>query len=279
MHNTQSQNRKINLETLRKPLEGLGLLELPVKPGGEIKAHVTASGTEEIERAITRLQQSFGWEPHGQVTEHTQHAIRIQVEELQRKLAAHGFYQGEAHGQFDADTQQSLKQFQAGQSLPQTGILDGATRTVLKASPPFTFDEVLATELDAINKSREETEQGPDKGAAESDNAVARAHQARLMGLALSGGGIRSATFNLGILQTMARLGLLRRVDYLSTVSGGGYIGGWLHAWVNREDGDIRKVEDKLAVRPGAAVHNCQTGRMSRNRYQYRRRPDLQNRG
>jgi hypothetical protein len=44
-------------------------------------------------------------------------------------------------------------------------------------------------------------------------------------GLALSGGGIRSATFNLGVLQVLAWTRLLRFVDYLSTVSGGGYIG------------------------------------------------------
>ncbi|MBI3776120.1 MAG: hypothetical protein HY273_11315 [Gammaproteobacteria bacterium] len=48
------------------------------------------------------------------------------------------------------------------------------------------------------------------------------------VGLALSGGGIRSATFNLGMLQAMHRFGFLRRVDYLSTVSGGGYIGSSL---------------------------------------------------
>src|SRR6185436_18326464 len=55
--------------------------------------------------------------------------------------------------------------------------------------------------------------------------------------LCLSGGGIRSATFNLGILQGLARHGLLQRFDYLSTVSGGGFIGGWLSAWIAREDG------------------------------------------
>ncbi|MFN7923566.1 MAG: patatin-like phospholipase family protein [Bryobacteraceae bacterium] len=49
--------------------------------------------------------------------------------------------------------------------------------------------------------------------------------------LCLSGGGIRSATFGLGVLQGLARLGLLDRFHYLSTVSGGGYIGGWLTAW------------------------------------------------
>jgi hypothetical protein len=48
------------------------------------------------------------------------------------------------------------------------------------------------------------------------------------LGLALSGGGIRSATFCLGVLQSLARAGWLRWVDYLSTVSGGGYIGAFL---------------------------------------------------
>ena len=59
----------------------------------------------------------------------------------------------------------------------------------------------------------------------------------RLVGLAFSGGGIRSATTNLGIAQALSRMGILRLVDYLSTVSGGGYIGGCLTTFlsVNRD--------------------------------------------
>ncbi len=53
---------------------------------------------------------------------------------------------------------------------------------------------------------------------------------ANLVGLAFSGGGIRSATFGLGVLEGLKKHALLRRVDYLSTVSGGGYIGAWLTA-------------------------------------------------
>ncbi|MEO5830297.1 MAG: patatin-like phospholipase family protein, partial [Rhodanobacter sp.] len=49
--------------------------------------------------------------------------------------------------------------------------------------------------------------------------------QAPAIGLALSGGGVRSATFCLGLLRALARNGVLHRFDYLSTVSGGGYIG------------------------------------------------------
>jgi hypothetical protein len=46
-----------------------------------------------------------------------------------------------------------------------------------------------------------------------------------LIGVSLSGGGIRSATFCLGALQAMNESGILKNVNYLSTVSGGGYIG------------------------------------------------------
>ena len=56
----------------------------------------------------------------------------------------------------------------------------------------------------------------------------------RRAALCISGGGIRSATFGLGILQGLARCGLLEKFHYLSTVSGGGYIGSWLSAWINR---------------------------------------------
>ncbi|WP_199797785.1 patatin-like phospholipase family protein [Porphyrobacter sp. TH134] len=52
----------------------------------------------------------------------------------------------------------------------------------------------------------------------------------RRIGLALSGGGIRSATFSLGILQALSSLGLVSRFDYLSTVSGGSYIGSFFGA-------------------------------------------------
>ena len=42
----------------------------------------------------------------------------------------------------------------------------------------------------------------------------------QLMGLALSGGGIRSATFSLGVMQALSKNGVLEKMDYLSTVSG-----------------------------------------------------------
>ncbi|MBE5317250.1 MAG: patatin-like phospholipase family protein [Xanthomonadales bacterium] len=67
-----------------------------------------------------------------------------------------------------------------------------------------------------------------------------------LRALCFSGGGIRSATFNLGVLQELARNGGLKRFDYLSTVSGGGYIGAWFMAQIARARhklGDERAAE------------------------------------
>jgi len=54
------------------------------------------------------------------------------------------------------------------------------------------------------------------------------------VGAALSGGGIRSATFSLGVFQALARRTLLGKIDFLSTVSGGGYLGGFWAGWIDR---------------------------------------------
>lgn len=82
-----------------------------------------------------------------------------------------------------------------------------------------------------------------------SASIVEEANKARLTGLAFSGGGIRSATFNLGVLQALAKLELLDQFDYLSTVSGGGYIGSWFTAWTHRKDLYLKEEKDKFDSR------------------------------
>ncbi|HZQ45980.1 MAG TPA: patatin-like phospholipase family protein, partial [Verrucomicrobiae bacterium] len=76
-------------------------------------------------------------------------------------------------------------------------------------------------------------------------------------GLALSGGGIRSATFNLGLLQGLNLSGILEHVDYLSTVSGGGYIGGFWTAWRH-----FRKDDPKSASFPPQSDPTTKPDRM-----------------
>ena len=64
-------------------------------------------------------------------------------------------------------------------------------------------------------------------------------------GIALSGGGIRSATINLGFLKTLNEFNLLQRADYISTVSGGGYTGAYVQATLKNENGDYSKLFDE----------------------------------
>jgi hypothetical protein len=64
--------------------------------------------------------------------------------------------------------------------------------------------------------------------------------------LCLSGGGIRSAAFALGVLQALSAKHLLTHFHYLSTVSGGGYIGSWLQRWIHEEPGGAQDVMVKL---------------------------------
>jgi hypothetical protein len=100
------------------------------------------------------------------------------------------------------------------------------------------FSGVLRTELDMLRPLAND----PQRSAEDC------ADDARLVGLALSGGGIRSATFCLGIIQALARLRLLRAFDYLSTVSGGGYIGAWLSALIHRTRRPGQSPADALAA-------------------------------
>ena len=86
-------------------------------------------------------------------------------------------------------------------------------------------------------------------------------HDQQRDALCLSGGGIRSATFALGIMQGLARHNLLSKFDYLSTASGGGYIGAWLTAWIHRAglpavmEGLARDPVSPLAPEPGQIQH------------------------
>ncbi len=98
------------------------------------------------------------------------------------------------------------------------------------------FHKVFDAEVGVINKRRvPDPPDPPDpRGAIEleeeardiSGEPIMRPPEAAsVVGLALSGGGIRSAAFCLGVLQALSKTEVLNKVDYMSTVSGGGYIG------------------------------------------------------
>jgi len=122
--------------------------------------------------------------------------------------------------------------------------------------PAETFETVLDTELEIVRRQRSGGDAQPDVSGSAED----RARALGLGGLAFSGGGIRSAIFNLGFIQGLANYKALHLFDYLSTVSGGGYIGGWLSAYWRRQLGhvagedDIREHQHLLATPPDAAA-------------------------
>jgi hypothetical protein len=118
--------------------------------------------------------------------------------------------------------------------------------------------------LDDYRKQREVPEQ-PEGARADAERAfrkvvIARLHASKRTALCFSGGGIRSATFGLGVLQGLASHScdprkedapqLLGDIDYLSTVSGGGYLGGWFSAWAARAEGGAPQVIRELASPP-----------------------------
>lgn len=128
---------------------------------------------------------------------------------------------------------------------------------LIKSNCPISFEHVFLSELKEIknNRARRISEQNitasdqlihlqPQDDATNND-PFDKGKQMNLYALAFSGGGIRSATFNLGILQGLAKKNLIGKFDYLSTVSGGGYIGSWLAAWIKR-DGSVVKVTNRL---------------------------------
>lgn len=92
-----------------------------------------------------------------------------------------------------------------------------------------TFKEVKKQELKDICERRVKAGLGHDplsNGGPPDPFAVERG----LVGLALSGGGVRSGAVGLGFLQALYDRRVLNQFDYLSTVSGGGYAGSYLSA-------------------------------------------------
>jgi len=125
------------------------------------------------------------------------------------------------------------------------------------AAQPKSLADILAEELDG-QLGAEQTQELPVEEKQERLRAVydrIHAEQPERSALCLSGGGIRSAIFGLGILQGLARYGLLRGFDYLSTVSGGGYVGGWLTAWIRNHPQGVAGVAEELRRRPDLTLN------------------------
>ena len=129
-------------------------------------------------------------------------------------------------------------------------------------NPPVTWCRALEEEyralygVDPLDGTAPPADGGPD---ARLHAVHRRIHERAPSALCLSGGGIRSATFALGVLQGLAHVGVVGTLDYLSTVSGGGYIGGWLTAWLHRE-GPAGRDRVLQTLDPGRIGQHAQCG-------------------
>lgn len=102
----------------------------------------------------------------------------------------------------------------------------------------FKIEDVIAEENKVLQERRAQMK------AAGLDAADAEKFTETKCGIALSGGGIRSATINLGFLKTLNIFSLLQKSDYLSTVSGGGYCGSYIQATL-KQRGDYKELFSK----------------------------------
>ena len=84
-------------------------------------------------------------------------------------------------------------------------------------------NEVINAEIEVI-RARRKTAYGGSPAEQEQLANIAD----NLRGLSISGGGIRSSTFSIGVIQSLAKANLFKDFDYVSTVSGGGYTGSML---------------------------------------------------
>jgi hypothetical protein len=175
------------------------------------------------------------------------------IRHIQRKLASLApngqqdllkFQAKPFSGEYDDATLAAIRSFKVKNAIePVDEICDEHTWREIDHQAGSTFAEAWQFEIDALKRGAP-----PAKVRVEPmrDTLAQDAHGQQLAGMAISGGGIRSATFSLGVLQALAELHMLRKFDYLSTVSGGGYIGAWFSKWLKNLGGDIKYLEDKL---------------------------------
>ncbi|MET0222556.1 MAG: patatin-like phospholipase family protein, partial [Tardiphaga sp.] len=100
-----------------------------------------------------------------------------------------------------------------------------ATSATGQAAYPVNFKAFVQAEVDQINARRARVAGTEPVTPVQVEKTGPGAPLLEVVGLTMSGGGIRSASFCLGVTQALHGEKVFDHIDYLSTVSGGGYLG------------------------------------------------------
>ncbi|MFT5470171.1 MAG: hypothetical protein ACI8UO_005295 [Verrucomicrobiales bacterium] len=179
--------------------------------------------------------------------EHVRRTFRAELNELSGKLRGYT----EAFGQMaepgagdpvEGDTDDTGEQRRAlhlGHDFPMT-ILRGVRTTGAQ------WGAIEVAERQSIQDRRESF--WP-REASLDEADYPKPPEKAIVGLAFSGGGIRAATYALGVTTGLAKKGLLPQIDYLSTVSGGGYLGAFLSSAFEEEKTEGQTEPEKAEAR------------------------------
>ena len=165
------------------------------------------------------------WRKHNEWNAARIELVEAELERVNDEIANLG-----AKSKKDSETEPDNGSSKAGkqgatEDKTASGSARGKTGAEARMKRALAALEAEKKELEGNLKLLREQEADPENCPAENPSL--------LSAIALSGGGIRSATFALGVLQCFAGRGLLRHFDCISTVSGGGYTGSSLQWWWN----------------------------------------------
>jgi hypothetical protein len=136
----------------------------------------------------------------------------------------------------------------AGMGSPLEAAIEEEMKATVECKISWIFSGMIGADTPETKKRVDEINEA-EKAAIEERRThykISTASRTGAAALALSGGGIRSATFSLGVLIALAERGLLPQFDYLSTVSGGGYLGSFLSVFLQSNDKDVGLDPDQL---------------------------------
>lgn len=143
---------------------------------------------------------------------------------------------------------------------------DKETSEILRTKVTLKKQGILREKIVRFNKRNTEKKTSKDGNTFFKDSENEEDIKKNLWGIAFSGGGIRSATFCLGAVQALTKAGVFKYFDYMSTVSGGGYMGSCITSLLQDKDETIGVDPDDspfVGLNDGTAFYDINETKMS----------------